>query len=271
MRYGPLFTALAVVLGLVPSAALAGAGPWVEVAPDTRIRLISSDRLKADGTTLIGLEADMPAGTRTYWRTPGESGIPTQLDLSGSTGLTGASVLWPYPSVDTSQGVVDYVYFGRTVLPASVHAGPGAVVKANVLMGICTDICVPARAELTLPLDFSGPDAAETVRLRQAVAQVPLPWDGEADAIGPVRYDEAANALSIAVRDPSIDPMSLLAEAPGHDPIFGVPQKNPDGRSILLPLLGTTHEKGLEGQPIHLTFMTSRGPYETVRKVAADQ
>ena len=59
----------------------------------------------------------MPQNTKTYWRIPGETGIPTELDFTGSTGIAASTILWPYPTVDHVQGYLDYVYYGPTVLP----------------------------------------------------------------------------------------------------------------------------------------------------------
>ena len=68
------------ILALAAAPACAGATAWQELAPGVKLRLVASDTLSADGTTLAALELDMPAGTKTYWRVPGESGIPTELD-----------------------------------------------------------------------------------------------------------------------------------------------------------------------------------------------
>lgn len=253
----------------IATPAFATATDWVDVAPGTRVRLIASDQVRPDGTTLIGIEADLPPGTRTYWRTPGESGIPTELDLSGSSGIGAEDILWPYPSVDRSAGVLDYVYKGHTVLPVVIEAsGAGATVKAALVMGICSEICVPARAEFTLPLDFSRPDNAQALRLGQAVATTPIAWDGAPDAISDPVYDPASRSLRLEVTDPDIDPLSILAETAPGGPLIGTPQKSPESATIILPLLGSTDEMGLEGKPIHFTFMTRKGPYETVRKVS---
>ena len=75
--------------------AVAGETPWQELAPGAKARLISSDVLKADGTTMVGLELDMPTTLNTYWRVPGETGIPTQFDFGGSSGVAGHETLWP--------------------------------------------------------------------------------------------------------------------------------------------------------------------------------
>ena len=64
--------ALAFLAFAAPS--LAAETPWQEVAPGVRLRLIADNVLSPDGTTLLGLEVDMPPGYKTYWRVPGETG-----------------------------------------------------------------------------------------------------------------------------------------------------------------------------------------------------
>jgi len=72
---------------LAASPALAGATAWQELASGASVRLISSDRMDG-GETLAGLELRLPEGANTYWRIPGDSGIPTSLDLSASTAIS---------------------------------------------------------------------------------------------------------------------------------------------------------------------------------------
>lgn len=253
---------------LLTTPAFAAATDWQEVAPGVRLRLIADNQLKPDGTTLAGIEIDMPQNTKTYWRVPGESGIPTELDLDGSAGIADHAILWPFPTPDTQNGFRDYVYYGPTVLPVTLKIEGGqASLKAGVVMGICSDICVPVHASFALPLAFGKPDAGESLRLAQAVATTPIAWDGAPGAIGTVRYDPSAKALVVPITDPQIDPASLIADAGQGGVLFGAPQKSPDGQAVLLPLLGTNDEKGLDRQAIRLTFMTAKGPYELSRNV----
>ncbi|MGV3489698.1 MAG: protein-disulfide reductase DsbD domain-containing protein [Devosia sp.] len=248
--------------------AQAGETPWQEVAPDTQARLISSDILSPDGTTLVGLEVDMPAGTNTYWYVPGETGIPTTFDFAGSTGITGQEPLWPYPLIETKTGYVDYVYRGPTVLPVElVIEGGAATVELSILMGICSEICVPVSAEFQLPLSFAAPDQAQSLRLTQALARVPLPWETPDAPIDLVAYDPAANALAIGFDPLRIDPLSIIGDGSKHGQLFGAPQKSPEPNLVLLPLLGGEGGRSLEGKPVRLTFMTDMGPYTLERQI----
>jgi DsbC/DsbD-like thiol-disulfide interchange protein len=260
--------ALLLIVALAEPA-WAGETPWQDVAPGARARLISSDML-ADGRTMVGLELDMAEGTNTYWRVPGETGIPTTFDFSASTGVTAHTPLWPYPEIETATGYVDFVYRGPTVLPVELTlAGERADVSLSVLMGICSDICVPVSAEFALPLDFASPDRAQSLRLQQAVAHTPLPWSAAHEAISWVGYDAATHALAVRLADPAVAPMSLIADPVEGGQLFGAPQKSPEPDLVLLPLLGGDEHRIGEGTPIRLTFMTDKGPFWVERQIAS--
>jgi DsbC/DsbD-like thiol-disulfide interchange protein len=249
--------------------AVAGASPWQDLAPGVRIRLLSDDVRQADGTTMLALELDMPATTRTYWRVPGEGGIPAEIDLAGSRGLGALDPVWPYPTVDHTAGYTDFVYFGPTVLPLTAHLDAAAVeVKAAVTLGVCSDICMPARAELSLPLDFARADPGQQLRIAQAVALAPIAWQGPGEGIGTVTLDAAAGTLAVEVLAPDIDPASVIADMGPDGMLFGAPQKSPESGVVALPLLGGGDVGGLVGQPVRLTFLTPAGAYETTRTIA---
>lgn len=259
--------ALVLFLALLsPAAAVQTA--WQEVAPGVRLRLIAGDVLKPDGTTLVGLEIDMPENTKTYWRVPGETGIPTRIDITGSTGIAAHQILWPYPTIDNANGFLDYVYFGPTVLPVELQlTGEAATLQASVMMGVCSDICMPVTASFELPLAFASPDRAQELRVTQALALTPLLWDEPRDAIGEVRFDAAAGALAVWLSDPRVDPMSLIADAGADGQLFGTPQKSPDTNLVLFPLLGGNGDESVAGLPVQLTFMTEMGPFSVSRRV----
>src|SRR5579862_6591835 len=85
---------------LAAAPALAAATPWQDIAPGARARLISSDTL-VNGATLAGLELDLPQTSNTYWRIPGEGGIPTVIDFSASQGVSAPTIVWPFPGIET--------------------------------------------------------------------------------------------------------------------------------------------------------------------------
>lgn len=249
------------------SPALGAATSWQDLAPGVKARMISDDAVVA-GKTRVGLELDMPAGTKTYWRIPGETGIPAQFDFAGSSGLAVADVQWPYPEIDETDGYRDYVYHGHLVLPVIFAAsGPTATLNASVTLGVCSDICVPAQAKFALPLALGAPDQAQSLRLDQAQSALPIGWDQPGEPFGAITITR--DGLSVAAIDPAIDPASLIADVGDPAILFSAPQKSPDGPSWVLTLLGGAGVEGLAGRDLELTFMTRHGPYAVTRPIAA--
>jgi DsbC/DsbD-like thiol-disulfide interchange protein len=268
MRILPLLLALIVT---PPFAVCAAETPWQEVAPGVSIRLISTGKVSAEGKTLIGLEIDMPADTKTYWRVPGDTGLPLGLDFLGSEGISGHQVIWPYPIREKKGSYLDYVYYGPTVLPIEVTlAGGEAEAAVSATLGICSDICVPARASFDLNLEEGSVDKVNSLRLRQAVAQAPIAWDGGDQPLGDVDFLPDEKAIAVEITDPGFDISSLIATTQTGKPLFGMPQKSPQQDLVLLPILEKTENSGLEGQDVQLTFMTGMGAFELSRTIGAD-
>lgn len=262
---------LPVTLALLPillvSSALGAETDWQTVAPGVTLRLVSAGPIKADGSTWLGLELNMPATTKTYWRIPGETGLPTELDFSGSRGLAANAIVWPYPERDQTERYVEYVYHGPLVLPVHLQLdAPTAQVEMSVVMGVCAEICVPAQAHFSLPLD-GVKDLPNGLRIRQAVARAPIPWDNGPEPIGAVAYNGDDQMLAVHLVDPGLDASSIIVSTATGEPVFGAPQKGPQSDVILVPVLGNTDHADLENQPVQVTFITPMGAYEISRSV----
>jgi DsbC/DsbD-like thiol-disulfide interchange protein len=258
---------LLVLLGTAP--ALAGATAWQELGPDARVRLITSDRLNEDGTTLAAIELDMPQNMKTYWRVPGETGIPTRLDLTGSTGVAGHVFHWPHPQIEKVGGYTDFVYYGPLVIPfeLDIDETPAELV-ASLLMGICSDVCIPATAEFRLPLNFDHVDTGQDIRISQALAETPASWSGPGEPVGQPLFDAAEGLLWVPVDPAIVSPQSVIVDASYAGYLFGAPQKSQQEGLVSLPLLPSRDGgAGLAGAAVTMLFLTAEGPYEIARTV----
>lgn len=263
-----LLSALVVLSFIAPLRA--GETAWQEVAPGVSMRLVSTGEVAADGRALIGLEIDMPESTKTYWRIPGETGIPTELDISGSQGVHTHRVLWPYPTVETRDGYVDYVYYGPVVLPVELTVeGPSAHLDLQALLGICSEICVPVTAAFSLSLD-GGRDPGNTLRLRQALALTPAEWTDAGSPLGEVRYDPDAKALSVELKGNQLNAASLIGAFADGTPLLGAAEPDPSGAHAILPVLDKVDPRTLAGRPLELVFRTDLGAFSIETIVAAD-
>lgn len=250
--------------------ATAGETAWQEVAPGVLVRLISEGAIDASGRTTIALEIDMPENTKTYWRVPGETGLPTDLDFSGSAGVAGHVLHWPLPQRDDAKGYLDYVYYGHTLLPVELAVtDPAGKVRLDAMLGICSDICVPAQAQFELPLTDPARDTANQLRIGQALAEVPILWDAGPEPVGAVLHDSDAAAIAVEIDSAVVDTATLIVAGDIDDPLFGAPQKSPQGNLVLLPIMGKTDNSMLDGMEVELSFMTPRGAYEISRTIEA--
>jgi DsbC/DsbD-like thiol-disulfide interchange protein len=121
------------------------------------------------GTHMAGLRLDLAPGWKTYWRSPGDAGIPPQFDWAGSENLKSARIHWPSPVAFHTNGYLTIGYKGGVVLPVELVARDPArpiVLNARVDLGICRDICMPASVELQATVTAPGqPDTAISAAL----------------------------------------------------------------------------------------------------------
>lgn len=121
----------------------------------------------ADGTHVAGLELTLAPGWKTYWRAPGEAGVPPVFDWAGSGNLAAARISWPRPEVFDLNGLRSIGYHDRVVLPLVLtprDAGQPITLRGDVTLGICEEICVP------LDLDLAGTLPAAAGRRDPAIA-----------------------------------------------------------------------------------------------------
>jgi len=208
-----LFRATILIGIAVPAAALAAHSEWSPAA-EARLRLllVAKEEGRIDG----GVEIQLEPGWYTYWRNPGEAGVPPVFDFSGSDNVENVEVHFPAP-VRYDDGVsVSLIYRDEVVFPLSVipiDASAPMTLRLSAQFGVCSTICIPtsATAEVTL-----GPEAASdplaNTRLREFERRIPkAPEPGRLD-IESVEID--GEALLIGVRMPDSSYSDLFAEPP---------------------------------------------------------
>lgn len=132
-----------------------------------------------DGTTANALlQVELDEGWKTYWRSPGEGGIPPQLDWSDATGIRTIDWFWPKPARYTIQGIDTVGYTGSLNFPLQLQVAPDAEqvhLKGTLTMSSCTNICVLTDYPIDLNIDTAAltPDADLSFAFQQAMAQVP--------------------------------------------------------------------------------------------------
>ena len=133
----------------------AAAGEW-QKSDFVEARLISA----VEGTgqldaVPLGVEVRLKEKWKTYWRSPGDAGLPPALDWAGSSNLKSASLAFPTPHRFTlfnhqTFGYKDHVVF--PVLAGVTEAGRPLDLKAKFDILVCADICVPQTLDLSLAI-----------------------------------------------------------------------------------------------------------------------
>ncbi len=203
--------ALAAMLAVQPAAA----EEWSQ-AMHSAVRLIEGPA-EEGGAHMAALEFRIRAGWKTYWRAPGEAGIPPSFDFSNSENVASVEVIWPRPHVFDNFGYQTLGYSGDLVVPLKVTpADPAQPVRLDgaLFWGVCSDICVPEEAHVALPLDGVGTPGAGPV-IAAAAAAAPDRLGPEAAACRVAGAGDRRDFTATVTLDPPVEaPPVVVVEGP---------------------------------------------------------
>ena len=237
------------------------ASPWQKDG-HSAVRLLAGSR---SGAVLLGGVAfQLQPGWKTYWRTPGDSGVPPRFDFSKSDNVEAVTVLWPAPKkFDDGAGGVSLGYHDQIVLPLRIVAknvDKPVTLRAEINYAVCEKLCIPVEANAELA--FSSVASTEDSALFAALDTVPKPanvGDPNPLTIRDVKREGKSEVL-VDVVTPDDRAVNLFVEGPTpdwglpvpklveHSPpgvkrfsfqLDGVPPGvNPDGAALKLTLVG---------------------------------
>lgn len=135
--------------------------------PQATLTVLTGHQTKS-GSVMAGLRIDMADGWKTYWRAPGDAGIPPQVTWGGSKNIGSVAFHWPTPEVFDQSGLRSVGYHDSVTVPLEIFpSGAGEIrLKGEIDIGICEEICVPATFSFDTVIPLDGPrDAAITASL----------------------------------------------------------------------------------------------------------
>src|SRR5215469_9543745 len=256
------FGATLVASVLATAAHAEDASPWQKDS-HSAVRLLAGSR---SGAVLLGGVAfQLQPGWKTYWRTPGDSGVPPRFDFSKSDNVEAVTVLWPAPTkFDDGAGGNSLGYHDQVVLPLRIvakNADKPVTLRADINYAVCEKLCIPVEASVQLA--FNSVASTEDSALFAALDTVPKPanvGDPNPLTILDVKREGRSEVL-VDVVSPDARPVYLFVEGPTpdwglpvpklleHGPpgvkrfafaLDGVPQGgNPDGAALKLTLVGS--------------------------------
>jgi DsbC/DsbD-like thiol-disulfide interchange protein len=200
-----------------------------------RMRLVALPP-EPGGRIRAALQIEPKPGWITYWREPGNSGIPPQITIAPQSGATLQAIAYPVPKHFSDGKVDDIAYDGPVALPLSMMAKvDGAIsIDATAFIGICKEICIPFQAQLSLQLAKAAQSRPEEEGILQAAAAA-LPEPPSADfSVTEYRLSSDRKQLSLELALPAAGagtPEVIVTGPTGH--VFARQvSANRDGRSF---------------------------------------
>jgi len=180
------------LLGLIAEA---DAQPgWASGDPIIDARLVSEVSQAEPGRSFhIGVHQVMPEGWHTYWRNPGDNGLPIEIDWTVPDGVEIGDIVWPAPvELRLTDEIMDYGYRGEVTLPMPVRIdegfqGDSVTFRADATWLVCEDICIPEERtlELTVPVgETAGRDETGYWTIRAALESEPMPAEDMQTELG---------------------------------------------------------------------------------------
>jgi DsbC/DsbD-like thiol-disulfide interchange protein len=243
------------------------ASPWQRDG-HSAVRLLAGSR---SGAVLLGgIAFQLQAGWKTYWRTPGDSGVPPRFDFSKSDNIEAVTVLWPAPlKFDDGAGGHSMGYHDQIVLPLRIvpkNADKPVTLRADISYAVCEKICIPVQANAELP--FTSVASTEDSALFAALDTVPKPanvGDPNPLTIRDVKREGKSTVL-VDVVSPDAGDLSLFVEGP--TPEWGLPvpklleQAPPGVRRFAFELDGVPPGSSPDGAALKLTLVGREHSYE---------
>src|SRR6516162_6770317 len=239
------------------------------------VRLIAGS---AAGSVLrAGVEIRLQRGWHTYWRYPGDAGVPPRFDFTGSQNVKAVDVLWPAPQPIPEHDLVTIGYTGDVILPLAVvpeNSARPVKLRLKLDYAVCETLCVPAEGKADLVL--TGGSSSQDAALAAAETRVPkkaLLGESAPLAIKSVRREDGAGGrrVIVDVAAPAGARITLFAEGPPPDWALPVP-KPIDGAPVGLQrfafaLDGAPPGATYEGIPISLTAVAGNLAIEVVTRL----
>jgi len=231
-------------------------------------RLIAGSRpAGAAAFVRAGIEIRLKVGWHTYWRYPGDAGLPPQFDFSGSQNVKQVHVLWPAPQRLSEGGGTSIGYARDVIFPLHVvpqDSSKPVVLRLKLDYAVCEKLCVPAEAKAELIL--TNGSSSQDVALAAAEAQVPKRHalaEGKALAIQSVRRERSRVVVDVASPARQVD---LFAEGPTSHWALPLPVPvggGPEGlKRFAFDLHGAPPGAKYEGALITLTAIGDHGAIE---------
>jgi DsbC/DsbD-like thiol-disulfide interchange protein len=261
------FAAALIASSFMPQALAQDSSPWVKDG-HSAVRLLAGSR---SGAVLLGgIAFQLQPGWHTYWRNPGDSGVPPRIDFSKSENIEAVTILWPAPvKFADGAGGTSLGYLKQVVLPLRIiakNADKPVTLRADINYAVCEKLCIPVEASAELA--FTSVASTEDSALSAALDTVPKPatiGDPNPLTIRDVKRD-GKNGVLVDVAAPDSAEVNLFVEGPTPEWALPVPklvEHGPPGvKRFAFDLDGLPPGANPDGAALKLTLVGGERAYE---------
>ena len=208
----------------------------------------------------VGVRLVMKPGWHTYWRNPGDSGLPTEIAWTLPAGFGAGPIAWPAPQRMPVADFMNFGYAGETTLlvtltpPTAMAPGSRMPIRAELSYLVCERECIPGKASLAATLPVAAPGEGEPDPARRDLFEaartslpVPLPWPQRTvrDGDGVRLVVAVPNLRAETIRDVAFFPYDGAALDHAAEQPWSA---DPEGLSLRVkPAAGATPPERLDG------------------------
>ncbi|WP_252178578.1 protein-disulfide reductase DsbD domain-containing protein [Endozoicomonas sp. 4G] len=248
--------------------------------PDARVRLHLSGEVYPDSRQLpAALEVQLSGDWKTYWRSPGDAGIPPEIDWRieqphGSRNIESVEWLWPAPERIEMLGLHTLGYKNGTVFPLLIKVkdlNKPITINAKLRLSSCTTVCVltdyKIQLNFTSPLDF---DPQASFLIDKALAQVPGYMPNTGLSAESIVWDKENSKVIVTANSETGWKEDVDVIIDGQEDItFSVPEVTIEGNQLraVMDASSWLGEYNLSGESVTVTLINGESALEKSLKV----
>jgi DsbC/DsbD-like thiol-disulfide interchange protein len=267
--------ALGTLIWLSFATAAVGSPADTAAFDHSKVRIFVTD---ASQRWNAGLEIALAPGWKTYWRIPGESGVPPRFDWSSAANVKSVDIGWPAPERFEDESGETIGYAGDVVIP--LHVEPLDPAKPMTLSlklsyAACEKICVPALAEVAVDAaPGARGDPSDVARVASFAERIPsAPAASAVPSIAGLSVAAAETPLALAVTLNGSLPAAGTDIFVEGDPLAYFRRPRPEGTEgsasrFLLRVDGLEDSSALRGKSLTLTLVS--GDVRLVQTLTVD-
>ncbi len=257
-----IFTMLLLLSGIgISDGIYASNTEWQQHQDMLRTRIIAASNVSDSDKVLLAWEADLEPGWKTYWRSPGEAGLPVRIKVGDQE----QELQYPVPERFELFGLVTYGYKNRVVLPFYVDRSDiGNSLNIEATFMVCKDICIPFDGHYELDKEISSLSIHDG-RINDWMERVPSKAEKAGLKINNVRITGKKGHQRLVVdveADTALSKANILAEGDGAFE-FGTPSIRLIGNGtearFVLPVMTMDKNLDIKGKRVRFTLIDSKG------------